>query len=792
MGCVRGWRHVCPVLKRTLPKSTTRAALQPPTGSLSASRIGLGLKYFREDNNESHNYLQDPSLRRDDVTAFIEDAMGVKTLMPGPDEHIYESKTSEVDSSNEIGASRKRNRLCADDIDNGCNINKRLYKCSRCSTVTYSPFGCIRCRREHLIRETAFRDYISTSSITSDFLHGSKALSNSHNYDEGFLKSKCVMLRQTTVELGEGSSLGERQCKTNQWLTKEGWTPNVILPPETGHNPSLSEETECLPEMKINDSSDSSTAESSSISSNEMNDPEENTALTNPDEANPDEANPDGQRKRRRSVADPDAGAHPNRQIVAKKHKESADELSRKCLSIACSGILMGMIRRDPLRLFAKPAPSSMKDYYKAIQDPIDFETMREKLVSNEYITLGSFINDAKRLCINACVFNAADSVYALTAKQIYDSLLVMIKRAQQWITILKNTHASNFICNDDDYGGSADIFKDVELMWPGAVELLNTGDWLEQEAQTNFARTKENEMAYYGALALRRASVAAGKSVELAPAAVTKRSHVEDEMVRELVDNCVSLLNGPACITNQPDWREEQLLKLLKTVQKQRIDSRRSSDAGCARCEVIKSENDRNEAVSILRTNAKAVSTKEKKRVDSSRSDQTTGLVSSRNARNSLTTHESDTSVANGAMVSVEGSGIHGWGLFADTNFREGSVVAEYIGEYISSAVADFREQYYRKQRIQDYQFRVNENIVIDATVKGGYARYINHSCEPNCVTKIIEGEPPDMHLMRVMIIAKRDIKATEELSYDYHFPLETDLNNRVPCNCGSKNCRG
>lgn len=85
-----------------------------------------------------------------------------------------------------------------------------------------------------------------------------------------------------------------------------------------------------------------------------------------------------------------------------------------------------------------------------------------------------------------------------------------------------------------------------------------------------------------------------------------------------------------------------------------------------------------------------------------------------------------------------------------------------------------------------------MNDKVVIDATLNGGYARYINHSCQPNCVARILEGEPPNLHLMRVMIIAKKDIEAGAELTYDYHFPLEIDLANRVPCNCGSKNCRG
>lgn len=676
MGCARGWCHYCPVLKRTIPNSAARAVLQAPTGSLSATRVGFGLERSG-CNGDRMCSLLDPSLRRDDVTTFIEDAIAVKTFISNSDEQSVNKaaqiQSGEVESSSEIVSSRKRK---SQTDTNECDVEKRRYKCGRCSTVQYSPFGCIRCRREQLVKETATREALSASFISADFLHGSKALSGSHNYDEGFLKSKCVMLQQITPDEVDINAI---ESNRGQKLTKESWTPNAILPPEPKHLPRRQENDDAQSDSDVlSDFDDSSvTSESTGISRGE--------GSIGPNSVNDNadvDASADGVavhelRKSRRVVADSESGA--NRQLVAIKHKETADELSRKCLSIACSGILVGMIRRDPLRLFAKPAPASMEEYHKIIKDPIDFQTMRQKLLENEYVTLGSFINDAKRLCINACVFNAADSIYALTAKQIFDSLVVMIKRAQQWIAMLKNTHASSLHDESDD-GSTGDIFKNVESMWPGAVELLNSGSWLEQEAQADFVRTKENEMAYYGALSLRRAAVAANQSSWDDTKAgqiyqpVARRSHIEDEMLRETIDRSVSLLDGPACLKDQPEWREEQLLKLLKIVQNQRVDVRSTSESGCARCDTMKSEQDRSEAILILRNHAKAApDTVSKDRVDPSRSLQSTGLAS-RNARNASTAEESNVSigtVANEAMLSVKGSCIQGMGLFADCNFK-------------------------------------------------------------------------------------------------------------------------
>jgi SET domain len=83
---------------------------------------------------------------------------------------------------------------------------------------------------------------------------------------------------------------------------------------------------------------------------------------------------------------------------------------------------------------------------------------------------------------------------------------------------------------------------------------------------------------------------------------------------------------------------------------------------------------------------------------------------------------------------------------------------------------------------------FRIDSEVVCDATKQGNVARFINASCDPNCYTKII---PVDGN-KRIVIYAKRDISLGEELCYDYKFPLEYDEEKRIPCHCGVKDCRG
>jgi len=105
---------------------------------------------------------------------------------------------------------------------------------------------------------------------------------------------------------------------------------------------------------------------------------------------------------------------------------------------------------------------------------------------------------------------------------------------------------------------------------------------------------------------------------------------------------------------------------------------------------------------------------------------------------------------------VKFNRSAIHNWGLYAMENIAANDMIIEYVGEKVRQQVADMRERQYLKSGIgSSYLFRIDENTVIDATKRGGIARFINHSCDPNCTAKIIKVEGSK----RIVIYALRDI---------------------------------
>jgi len=132
--------------------------------------------------------------------------------------------------------------------------------------------------------------------------------------------------------------------------------------------------------------------------------------------------------------------------------------------------------------------------------------------------------------------------------------------------------------------------------------------------------------------------------------------------------------------------------------------------------------------------------------------------------------------------------SGVHGKGVFATQNIAEGETLIEYVGEIISWAKAQRRHPHDPKDPNHTFYFHIDEDHVIDAKVGGNSSRWINHSCDPNCEADEVDG--------RVFIKALRNIKAGEELNYDYGLiidePYTKKLKAEYPCWCGSKNCRG
>lgn len=130
--------------------------------------------------------------------------------------------------------------------------------------------------------------------------------------------------------------------------------------------------------------------------------------------------------------------------------------------------------------------------------------------------------------------------------------------------------------------------------------------------------------------------------------------------------------------------------------------------------------------------------------------------------------------------------SGIHDLGLFSMEFIPANDLVIEYIGEVIRQKVADLREKEYEARGIgSSYLFRIDDDNVIDATVMGNMARFINHSCIPNCNAKVITVEGKK----KIVIYAKRDIQPMEEITYDYKFPIEDD---KIKCLCNHEKCRG
>ncbi len=153
--------------------------------------------------------------------------------------------------------------------------------------------------------------------------------------------------------------------------------------------------------------------------------------------------------------------------------------------------------------------------------------------------------------------------------------------------------------------------------------------------------------------------------------------------------------------------------------------------------------------------------------------------------------------------------SQMHGWGLFANEFIPPGQRITEYAfwtwrfhvamrrfifiqkdfysffrytGELLRPRVSDLREMRYRAEGLQStYFFRLDGAVVIDATRKGNVARYVNHSCGPNCEPRLVVADGKH----HIVLVSKTAINKGEELCYDYKLPLD---GSEQPCLCASR----
>ncbi len=148
----------------------------------------------------------------------------------------------------------------------------------------------------------------------------------------------------------------------------------------------------------------------------------------------------------------------------------------------------------------------------------------------------------------------------------------------------------------------------------------------------------------------------------------------------------------------------------------------------------------------------------------------------------------ESLPAAGNALPFEVRSSGIQGLGGFATRHIPAGVRLIEYAGERITPGESERRYPDETSARHHTYLFAIDDEVVVDASVNGNAARFLNHSCAPNCDAVIDDG--------RIWIETLHDIEPGEELVYDYAYVLAERhtpaAKRRFPCHCGAITCRG
>lgn len=138
--------------------------------------------------------------------------------------------------------------------------------------------------------------------------------------------------------------------------------------------------------------------------------------------------------------------------------------------------------------------------------------------------------------------------------------------------------------------------------------------------------------------------------------------------------------------------------------------------------------------------------------------------------------------------LVEVRRSRIHGNGVFALRTIRKDQLILEYLGQRIEEDEARERYQDDKMKRHHTFLFGLSNGSYLDANHEGNEARFINHSCEPNCYAV----EKKD----RIFIYALHTLQAGDELLYDYNLtregPPKKSWKKLYACHCGAPSCRG
>jgi uncharacterized protein len=134
---------------------------------------------------------------------------------------------------------------------------------------------------------------------------------------------------------------------------------------------------------------------------------------------------------------------------------------------------------------------------------------------------------------------------------------------------------------------------------------------------------------------------------------------------------------------------------------------------------------------------------------------------------------------------IELRQSEVHGLGAFAAQGLQKGREIGVYTGRRYSAGEVAEREW----DNGLTYVFGLSDGSMIDGSDGGNATRHLNHSCQPNCQAYEVTDDEGGL---RVVIEARRRIRAGEELFIDYALDIGDDDRADYPCRCGARTCRG